>query len=194
LAYGGYVSRKLHSGIALKIISGQLADRKAATAAVDLGLLYHPFSWCSVGGVVQNLGPGLKYIEKRDPLPIIIKTGLAGKFCQKRLIFTFDTSYQEEGIKLHFGSELKLKITRASVVDSLVRAFSGGFISSAWANQVSLRAGYEKSFSSAALSALSFGFGGIFEGNQLRFKLDFVYSLYPNFYSNPLRIGLGVEF
>lgn len=66
------------AGGAVKYIQSGIAGTRAATWAVDLGarraLRGLP---ATVGVSVQNLGPGLKYISQRDPLPLSAAAGVS---------------------------------------------------------------------------------------------------------------------
>lgn len=62
----------------LKHISQTIKDKKASTLGLDLGVLSKtPIDGLTVGGTIQNLGGELKFISKSDPLPLIIKAGVA---------------------------------------------------------------------------------------------------------------------
>jgi hypothetical protein len=45
--------------------------------AFDLGVLYHPFSFVSLGAALQNIGPNISYTESgsSDPLPYTLRLG-----------------------------------------------------------------------------------------------------------------------
>lgn len=69
---------KWTAGITGKMIDSQLAETASARAfAVDLGLNYSLTPSLRFGGAIQNFGTELKYIEEGDPLPRIMRAGLA---------------------------------------------------------------------------------------------------------------------
>ncbi len=77
LAYSRSALPRTRLGINFKYLKSQIADVSAQGWAVDLGSLYEtPISGLNLGLAVQNLGPGLKFIEERSPLPITIAMGL----------------------------------------------------------------------------------------------------------------------
>ncbi len=108
-------------GANLKFISSKLGTYSAITGAIDLGILYYggsPFvtkkDGFAFGMVLQNLGPGLKYIKERDPLPLACKLGVSYvyHFKYKRYPFRFIIandiikSMEYDNIGVHTGMEL----------------------------------------------------------------------------------------
>lgn len=82
LAYG----RKLDVfgiGVSAKYVRSELAD-SASAFAVDLGALSPGFfaDQIRLAFVIQNIGGGLKYDQKADPLPLTIKIGGQLKFLE----------------------------------------------------------------------------------------------------------------
>lgn len=75
-AYGG----GLALGAALKLIRQSIDDESGASAALDLGAL-RSFKWrggdYTAGLSVQNLGPGIKFVDKSFDLPLTFKAGLS---------------------------------------------------------------------------------------------------------------------
>ncbi|MFA5859412.1 MAG: PorV/PorQ family protein [Elusimicrobiota bacterium] len=64
-------------GINAKIITRSIDSSTIATAAIDIGVLYTPLKFLNIGFAVQNIGPGLKYENYSDNLPLNIRLGLA---------------------------------------------------------------------------------------------------------------------
>lgn len=116
------------AGGAVKYIQSDIAGTRAATWAVDLGarrsLRGLPVA---VGVCVQNLGPGLKYISQRDPLPLSAAAGLtfmplAGfslTLDAKRYVYDRETVFS-------LGSEYKLFGDGTSVSALALRGGLGG--------------------------------------------------------------------
>jgi long-subunit fatty acid transport protein len=80
LAYAHRLGDVFSLGLGLKMIYQQLEVEQAWGYAVDLGLLSHVETSAGrigVGVAVQNIGPGLTFIERRDPLPFSFKTGVS---------------------------------------------------------------------------------------------------------------------
>jgi hypothetical protein len=94
VAYGFKVMPKLSAGISFKFIYsflvpdwvfivmqkelGNITGGVGTTWAADLGLLYKPFNFLSVGTALQNLGPNIAYTTSgsSDPLPRMLRVGL----------------------------------------------------------------------------------------------------------------------
>jgi tetratricopeptide (TPR) repeat protein len=70
-------SDHLSLGFNLKSISEQLESKQAAATALDCGLLYDLDPRFSLGMVVANIGPPLKFIAEETPLPRTIRIGAA---------------------------------------------------------------------------------------------------------------------
>jgi hypothetical protein len=69
----------LSLGFNLKSISEQLESKQAAATALDLGFLYDINPRLSLGLVVANIGPPLKFIAEETPLPRTIRVGAAAR-------------------------------------------------------------------------------------------------------------------
>lgn len=78
--YGWQFRRDIALGAAFKVIRQSIDDRSGSSAALDLGLL-RGFDWkgeaYTAGVSVQNIGPGIKFTERRYPLPLVFKAGLS---------------------------------------------------------------------------------------------------------------------
>ncbi|MBI4050914.1 MAG: PorV/PorQ family protein [Elusimicrobia bacterium] len=76
IAYGRPIPSGTRLGINFKYLQSQISDVKAQGWAVDLGALHRtPIAGLNLGLAVQNLGPGLKFIEESSPLPLTFATG-----------------------------------------------------------------------------------------------------------------------
>ncbi|MBN1895130.1 PorV/PorQ family protein [bacterium] len=77
LSYGRPLSGALSAGVTVKTIVSQIDKVNASTFAVDAGLLVDTafVPGLSLGVSVQNIGPGLKFIDQVDPLPLCIRAG-----------------------------------------------------------------------------------------------------------------------
>ncbi|UCG92394.1 MAG: PorV/PorQ family protein [candidate division WOR-3 bacterium] len=93
LNYGFELNQKLGLGIGWKLIYSYLVPdwvfqkmpvlgiEKGGTGltyAFDIGMLYKPFSFLSVGTAIQNIGPNISYTESgsSDPLPYTLRIGI----------------------------------------------------------------------------------------------------------------------
>lgn len=80
LGYGARFSERLSLGGAVRYIRSSIADTSADTYALDIGTLYalapvgpgRPV----VGLAVQNLGPGMRFLDERSPLPLTFASGI----------------------------------------------------------------------------------------------------------------------
>lgn len=78
---GGLILDPWTLGMNLKLVRATLADVSATGAAVDMGTAYvypEPIlgdSTLRFGAVVRNLGPGMKFLDQRDPMPTEVRAG-----------------------------------------------------------------------------------------------------------------------
>lgn len=67
----------ISAGFNTKFIQSYIAGYKAATFALDFGFMVKDIlPNLGVGAALQNLGPGLKFIVQRDPLPLTLSAGI----------------------------------------------------------------------------------------------------------------------
>ncbi len=84
----------LDVGIVGKYISKSLASTTASTFAVDLGVLYRtPIAHLTTGLNLQNIGPGLKFVNVSDPLPFNVKVGAAYKMFDDNFTLAMDFNF-----------------------------------------------------------------------------------------------------
>lgn len=95
IGYGYNLDGGLRLGGALKFIRQSIDAESGNTAALDLGALYD-FGWLdrrfTAGFAVQNLGPGVKFDEKRFPLPLTFRAGLSHRIHEKGPLVSMDLS------------------------------------------------------------------------------------------------------
>lgn len=81
LAYGGKVNERLGLGGGIKFVRSDISNASAQTFAVDLGGAYELGARGpgkpSFGVAIQNLGPGMKFLNQSSPLPLTIAVGSA---------------------------------------------------------------------------------------------------------------------
>jgi len=81
LAYGRSLGKKALGGLTVKVIRETLADESAKSMAMDVGLVHKlPLAGLRHGISVQNIGPGLKFLDERHDLPLTISEGMAYTF------------------------------------------------------------------------------------------------------------------
>jgi hypothetical protein len=116
---GGLASQVMDGlslGLAGSFLRETLADTSASTFAGNAGAIYsfqrHPLGGdYRLGASVLNLGPGLKYISERDPLPRKIKLGAAAMHIKEwPMNFTLDlTLPNDNDTFVSLGSEYWFK-------------------------------------------------------------------------------------
>ncbi|MBI4667766.1 MAG: PorV/PorQ family protein [Elusimicrobia bacterium] len=75
-SYARILFPKFYGGASLKIIRSQIAQYSATTFALDIGSLYNtPIERLKAGIALQNLGPGMKFIDTASALPLTMATG-----------------------------------------------------------------------------------------------------------------------
>lgn len=105
------VGKTMRSGLSLganaKYISSSIGQDRASSVAMDLGVLKTlARGKFSLGGAVRNLGPGMKFIRQRDPLPLAVALGGAYRL-NGSLVFSLDVSHEpyDQLTTLGFGTE-----------------------------------------------------------------------------------------
>ncbi len=92
-AYGRRLSGGLSAGAAFKVIRQSIDDYSAGSVALDLGLL-REYSWrghpVAAGFSVQNLGPGIKFTDRRYGLPLVLRAGLSGRLQDSGALLALD--------------------------------------------------------------------------------------------------------
>lgn len=167
----------LNFGLGVKFIQSSIGDHSAQTYALDLGMTYkmsmsrgQPLS---VGLSVRNLGPGVQFIEQRDPLPTTASLGLSYPMGN---IFNlaFDTNYHVHENKMSFG--LGTEVTPI--------------------HSVALRAGYLQNTTSGSGTSGLVGLGSLAGGIGLKFtryQVDYTFTPFGAL-GNAQRISLGARF
>ena len=121
--YGSY-----NIGGSVKYLQSSIAGEKAVSYAVDLGVRKNLYSLpLSMGISVQNLGPAMRYLDQKDPLPLSVSAGFAFMLVPEMAI-TFDAKrfIYDKYTSLSFGTEYAV-VGSASGSALLLRAGSGGF-------------------------------------------------------------------
>ncbi|MEW6040650.1 MAG: PorV/PorQ family protein [Elusimicrobiota bacterium] len=85
IAYAGRLSEKSDFGIGLRYVSETLDNVIAQAVSADLGYLYKFTERVNFGAALQNAGTQMKFISRRENLPVNLRAGLgyksyAGKF------------------------------------------------------------------------------------------------------------------
>ncbi|MBI4376308.1 MAG: PorV/PorQ family protein [Elusimicrobia bacterium] len=163
-------------GLGVKWIESRLADSSARGAAFDLGL-GHSLSAASlplrVGMAVQNLGPGVRFEQERENLPLAVSFGGAARVAGSLLI-SADIKHRPHSAKTSFGVG-----TEYAVLPAL--SFRAGYS----ALSASARSGSDFA---GRLGGLGLGFG--FKLRSL--SLDYAFSPYGEL-GNAQRVSLGIR-
>lgn len=175
-AIGITCSRKLASfdiGITLKVIKSKIADEKSNTVfAADIGFLKRgltlagkPMSASLVG---KDFGTKIKFREKKDPLPSVIKLGMGVEVSPQIKVAADINLPRDNEVNLNIGLEYKLPV---AAVDFPVRV------------------GYKTLNDFDTISGFSAGFG-IGAGS---YSFDFAWVPYGDF-EDTYRISLSGKF
>ncbi len=78
-------------GLTAIYINKNLSGNTATDFAGDLGVLYHtPVPHLTAGLSLQNIGPGIKFVQTADPLPFNVKVGLAYRMFDDDFVVDYD--------------------------------------------------------------------------------------------------------
>ena len=160
--------KNLSFGISGKYIYSSLAEIEASTYAFDAGLLYSldltaPLlpsqkKYLKIALVMQNLGPGIKFLEVEDPLPLNFKLGLAFNNyinpCLEYIIASDIDAPYKDTLKFHTGIEFILN-----------RMFS-------------FRIGYEYGRSGQEWGRITTGAGITWNSLGLKWQVNYAYSMF----------------
>ena len=95
----------MDAGMGIKYIRSHIGSAEAQTAAVDLGVKKE-LGAVRVGAAVRNIGPGLKYDEQRNDLPLRLAAGAAYKLAGGHaLAFELTNGPRGTGTDAAFGGE-----------------------------------------------------------------------------------------
>jgi long-subunit fatty acid transport protein len=93
-------------GCSIKTIYQTLKNRTAAGFAVDMGSYYHfPMQKVSLGAAISNIGPGLKFVDEEDPLPLTFKIGGAWELVAKSVLLLEVVRPSDGNLLQRFGME-----------------------------------------------------------------------------------------
>jgi hypothetical protein len=80
-------------GAAVKVIRQSIDGERGLSAALDLGAL-REFAWrggeYTAGLSVSNLGPGIKFVDKRYDLPLVFRAGLSRRLDERGALLSLD--------------------------------------------------------------------------------------------------------
>ncbi len=99
----------LSLGLTGKFFQERLDDVTASSFAFDAGILYHtPIDYLNIGFAVQNLGPGVKYQNTSEKLPLSYRMGIAYQLPYNAVTFSADAvKVRGENVKFYPGVEVE---------------------------------------------------------------------------------------
>ena len=178
LAYSRGLGGGLRLGANAKYLSSTIANASARSFAADFGAMARtPLAGLSLGAAVQNVGPGMRFLDETNPLPLTLAGGAGYQVGSSGLLLALDVkNLPSEGrTTVSFGTEYAM--------------FSA----------LSLRAGYLSALAAGATSGgarqtgnlAGFGAGlGVRVGS---YKLDYSFTPFGEL-GNVQRISLGARF
>ncbi len=113
LAYGLRLSERFRMGTGIRYVTSRIAEASANGYGIDLGGLYRAGRWgpgdVQLGIAVQNIGPGMKFLDQGFPMPLAWTTGLGYKVAGG-LIFGLDYRYRPyaKASEINLGTEYAL--------------------------------------------------------------------------------------
>lgn len=92
-------------GFSAKFIQESIESESASSFAGDFGALYR-MGETGFGLSVQNVGPGLKFVQEKGDLPQTVRAGVNHKFFENNLLVAFDVSKPNDNdATLHTAAE-----------------------------------------------------------------------------------------
>jgi hypothetical protein len=85
-----------------------LEEEQAFAFAADFGALYRINNRIRVGGALQNLGVGLKFLKERYPLPLLLRAGVAMKVRDGIFLACDAVKSRDENLYVAFGTEVRV--------------------------------------------------------------------------------------
>jgi hypothetical protein len=134
LTYARTMGTKISWGTNLKVFQQKIEEEKANGYALDLGAIYKFWPRLSFGINVQNLGPGVKFVQEKDPLPLTVKAGAAYIFKEDVLTLSTDAKYQPKekskvsenvGLEYWVNQNLALRVGYDTANISDIENFNG---------------------------------------------------------------------
>jgi len=133
MGYGRKFSNiNLNLGINLKYITSQIEEERASAFAMDIGGIYKTKHGMNLGLAVQNMGSGLKYIDKTNSLPLTLTVG-AGYQIKTGTLLVMDikNSVYEKKTTISLGMEYSIlpmfNLRTGYLTGNDLQSLSGGF-------------------------------------------------------------------
>ncbi|MDO9514442.1 MAG: PorV/PorQ family protein [Elusimicrobiota bacterium] len=174
-------ARELNSrnmlGVNVKFIRQTIADESAEGFAIDMGAMRELTDKVSVGLSVRNLGPDMKFIEEKYPLPLTFTLGGMFKFAG---VFglTADMAYEpvDEKKTFRMGMQLapaRFMVLRAGYMMKAVAAVYGNTESDSFDEGEGLGGGVGFNFGSYALDYSIKPYAELGTSQRVSFRVGF---------------------
>ncbi len=112
LSYGRRLMNDICFGVNLKVLHEKIEKESSYGFAFDVGGLYGmdlENNRLQFGLAVQNIGPEMKFIKDKEPLPVNIKTGASYKMLDNALLLALDVNIPVHGSPyVNMGSEYSI--------------------------------------------------------------------------------------
>lgn len=134
LTYAKTIGSKMSWGTNLKLFQQKIEEEKSNGYALDFGAIYKAWPRLALGFNVQNLGPGVKFVQEKDPLPLTVKAGAAYIFKEDTLTLSTDAKYQPKedskvsenaGLEYWVNQNLALRVGYDTANISDIENFNG---------------------------------------------------------------------
>ncbi|MBI4656547.1 MAG: PorV/PorQ family protein [Elusimicrobia bacterium] len=133
IAYGRSFGN-IYIGLNSKYITSRIEQEKADALVFDLGGIYKTKHRIDLGVTIKNLGSGLRYLDKKSPLPLTLTFGASYKLNVSLLLAVdLKNSIYENETTLSFGMEylvlsaIALRTGYAAGNKLQISGLSGGF-------------------------------------------------------------------
>ncbi|MBU2528863.1 MAG: PorV/PorQ family protein [Candidatus Omnitrophota bacterium] len=174
-------ARELNSrnmlGVNVKLIRQTIADESAEGFAIDMGAMRELTDKVSVGLSVRNLGPDMKFIEEKYPLPLTFTLGGMFKFAG---VFglTADMAYEpvDEKRTFRMGMQLapaRFMVLRAGYMMKAVSAVYGNAESDDFDDEEGIGGGVGFNFGSYALDYSIKPYADLGTSQRVSFRVGF---------------------
>ncbi|MFW6129926.1 MAG: PorV/PorQ family protein [Atribacterota bacterium] len=167
ISYQRNLSDFLSGGVTLKYITERLDTKNASTVGMDLGFLYEtknmPFV---IGGSMNNLGPKIKFIEEKYPIPLLFDLGVGyiDEFLGKEFLLELD------GV-LPSDNDLFIRTGMEINIEDLILLRLG--YNNGYSSGNGLNAGFGLGLDGVNLDYAYRGFGDLGKSHRVSITVDF---------------------
>ncbi|MBA3066518.1 PorV/PorQ family protein [bacterium] len=174
-------ARELNSrnmlGVNVKLIRQTIADESAEGFAIDMGAMRELTDKVSIGLSVRNLGPDMKFIEEKYPLPLMFTLGGVLKFAGM-FGLTADMAYEpvDEKRTFRMGMQVcpaRFMVLRAGYMMKAVSAIYGNAESNDFNEDEGLGGGVGFNFGSYALDYSIKPYAELGTSQRVSFRIGF---------------------